>query len=175
MCSSDLTPRISIQEATQNRINTYLGELEGVFDDIFKNPKQTFSLLEDLKKNQLPQTVGTNIETWTKAKLRELISAYEGKDKDLAEGYSNIKKKDLMTVIKKLASFVEDAEKYSSFKKANRKPREKKAKPPTQQIKSLKYKAKDEDLKIESVAPTSIVGAQQVWLDRKSTRLNSSH
>ena len=38
------TPRISIQEATQNRINTYLGELEGVFDDIFKNPKQTFSL-----------------------------------------------------------------------------------------------------------------------------------
>ena len=164
------TPRISIQEATQNRINTYLGELEGVFDDIFKNPKQTFSLLEDLKKNQLPQTVGTNIETWTKAKLRELISAYEGKDKDLAEGYSNIKKKDLMTVIKKLASFVEDAEKYSSFKKANRKPREKKAKPPTQQIKSLKYKAKDEDLKIESVAPTSIVGAQQVWLFNTKTR-----
>ena len=164
------TPKISIQEATQNKINTYLGELEGVFDEMFKNPKHVFSLLEDLKKNQMPVHVSQNIEVWTKRKLRELLFAYEGKDKDLVEGYSNIKKKDLLSFIKKLATFVEDAEKYSSYKKANRKPRERKVKPPTQQVKLLKYKAKDDDLKVTSVTPASIVGAQQVWLFNTKTR-----
>jgi hypothetical protein len=157
-------PKVSIQEATQNRIRSYLGELEGVIDDLAKNPKADFSLLDDLKKNQLPQTVGPDISVWTKAKLAELIAAYEGKDKDLAEGYSNFRKKDLLAFIKKLASFIEDADKYSAFKKANRKPREKKVKPAGMQVKSLKYKVKDDELKISSVSPSEVVGAQQVWV-----------
>jgi hypothetical protein len=162
--------RVSIQEATQNRISSYLGELEGVFDEIAKNPKQEFSLLADLKKNQLPQAAASDVGDWTKSKVRELVAAYEGKDKDLAEGYSNFNKRDLMAVIKRLASFLEDAEKYSAFKKANRKPREKKVKPPTQQVKTLKYKPRDEDLQITSIPPTNIVGAQQVWLFNTKTR-----
>ena len=163
-------PRVSIQEATQNRISSYLGELEGVVDEIAKNPKSTFSLLDDLKKNQLPQTVGADIDRWAKGKITELIAAYEGKDKDLAEAYSNFKKKDLLAFIKKLATFIEDAEKYSAFKKANRKPREKKVKPAGQQVKALKYKVKDEDLKISSVSASDIVGAQQVWVFNTKTR-----
>lgn len=163
-------PKVNIQEATQNRIKNYLGELEGVLDEIAKNPKSDFSLLEDLKKNQMPQTVGPDIETWTKSKISELIAAYEGKDKDLAEGYSNFRKKDLLAFIKKLATFIEDAEKYSAFKKANRKPREKKVKPAGVQIKALKYKARDSELNISSVSPTEIVGAQQVWVFNTKTR-----
>lgn len=164
------TPKISIQEATQNRISTYLGELEGVVDDLAKNPKVGFSLLDDLKKNQLPQTAGSEITEWAKSKVIELIDAYECKDKDLAEGYSNFKKKDLFLLIKKLSSFIEDAEKYSAFKKANRKPREKKIKPASQQVKALKYKLKDDDLKISSVGASEIVGAQQVWVFNTKTR-----
>jgi len=163
-------PKVSVQEATQNRIRTYIGELEGVVDEIAKNPKSDFSLLDDLKKNQLPQTVGNDINTWMRAKVTELIAAYEGKDKDLAEGYSNFRKKDLLTIIKKLATFIEDAEKYSAFKKANRKPREKKVKPAGVQVKGLKYKTRDDELKISSVSPTEVVGAQQVWVFNTKTR-----
>lgn len=165
-----VAPKVNIQEATQNRIRTYLGELEGVLDELAKNPKSDFSLLEDLKKNQLPQTVGPDIEIWTKSKISELINAYEGKDKDLAEGYSNFRKKDLLAFIKKLATFIEDAEKYCAFKKANRKPREKKIKPAGVQVKALKYKSKDDELKISSVNPTEVVGAQQVWVFNTKTR-----
>lgn len=164
------TPKVSVQEATQNRIRNYIGELEGVLDEIAKNPKMDFSLLEDLKRNQLPQTVGHDIDAWMKAKVSELIAAYEGKDKDLAEGYSNFKKKDLLTLIKKLATFIEDAEKYCAFKKANRKPRERKARPAGVQIKALKYKPRDDELKISSVSPTEVVGAQQVWVFNTKTR-----
>ena len=163
-------PRISIQESTQNKIKEYLGELEGVFDTLAKDPRINFSLLDDLKKHQLPQSAGPEIQTWSKSKLRELIDAYEGKDKDLAEGYSNFKKKDLMLFIKKLGSFIEEAEKYSSFKKANRKPRQKKVKPAGQQVKDIKYKVKDEELKISSVLPSEMVGSSQVWVFNAKTR-----
>jgi hypothetical protein len=164
------TPRVSIQEATQNKINSYLGELEGVYDDLFKNPTQPFSLIEDLKKNQMPQTVGMTIEVWAKAKLRELISAYEGKDKDLVEGYAHVKRKNLLAFIKKIGTFIEDAEKYSSFKKANRKPRAKKVKPAGVQVKDIKFKFRDDELQITSTPPTNIIGAQQVWVYNTKTR-----
>lgn len=164
------TSKVSVQEATQNRIRSYIGELEGVVDEIAKNPKREFSLIDDLKKNQLPQTVGTDISEWTKAKIAEMIDAYEGKDKDLIEGYSNFRKKDLLSFIKKLASFIEDAEKYSAFKKANRKPRERKIKPASVQVKALKYKTRDDELKISSVSPAEVVGSQQVWVFNSKTR-----
>lgn len=163
-------PKISIQEAMQNRITSYLGELEGIYDDLAKDPKVQFSLLDDLKKNQLPQVVGEEIETWSKKKLNELIIAYEGKDKDIAEGYSNFKRKNLLAFIKKLATFIEDAEKYSAFKRANRKPRQKKIKPPSVQVRGLKYKQRDDDLKVESITPSEIVGAMQLWVFNVKTR-----
>lgn len=163
-------PRVSVQEATLNRIQEYIGELEGVYDLLAKDPKNNFSLLDDLKKNQLPQTASTEIQTWAKDKVKELVDVYEGNDKDLVEGYSNFKKKDLMALIKKLGTFIEDAEKYSAFKKANRKPRQKKIKPAGQQVKAIKYKTKDEDLKISSVSPAEMVGSSQVWVFNTKTR-----
>lgn len=163
-------PRVSIQEATQNKIRDYIGDLEGVYDTLAGDPRINFSLLDDLKKNQLPQTAGPEVQEWAKRKVRELIEAYEGKDKDLVEGYSNFKKKDLLVFIKKLGTFIEDAEKYSAFKKANRKPRERKVKPASQQVKAIKHKVKDDELKISSVSPAEMVGASQVWLFNAKTR-----
>lgn len=163
-------PKVNIQEATQNRIAAYIGELEGVIDDLVKDPKTPFSLLDDMKKNEMPQASSDEIREWVKSKLREPIEVLEGKDKDLIEGYSNFKKKDLVAFAKRLASFLEEAEKYSAFKKANRKPRAKKVKSPTLQVKDLKYKSQDDQLKITSVSPTEIVGAMQVWVFNTKTR-----
>lgn len=163
-------PKVNIQEATQNRIAAYIGELEGVIDDLVKDPKTPFSLLDDMKKNEMPQASSDEIREWVKSKLREPIEVLEGKDKDLIEGYSNFKKKDLIAFAKRLASFLEEAEKYSAFKKANRKPRAKKVKSPTLQVKDLKYKSQDDQLKITSVSPTEIVGAMQVWVFNTKTR-----
>ena len=165
-----VAPRVNIQEATQNRIASYIGELEGVIDDLAKDPKTPFSLLDDMKKNEMPQASSEEIRAWVKSKLREPIEVLEGKDKDLVEGYSNFKRKDLAAFAKRLAGFLEEAEKYSAFKKANRKPRAKKVKPPTQQVKDLKYKSQDDQLKINSVSPTEIVGAMQVWVFNTKTR-----
>ena len=63
-----------------------------------------------------------------------------------------------------LNSFVTDVERYTEFKKANRKPRATKVKPAGVQVAKIKYKIEDTDLGLKSVRPSEIVGASQVWV-----------
>lgn len=162
--------KVSVQEATQNKINEYLGELEGVLDQVLQTKEVSYQLLADLKAREMPQQTAISIVEWAKGKLKEFIPVIEGKDPDLVEGYSNYDKKTLKLVVKMFTSFIEDAEKYGDFKKANRKPRQKKAKPAAAQVKSLKYKIRDNDLGIASVPVTEIIGAMQVWAYNTKTR-----
>ena len=163
-------PRVSIQESIQNKVTSYLGELDAVVDSLVTGEVSEFNLLADLKARHLPQQCGPAIEEWTKGQLREFIEVYQTKDAQVKEGYSNIDRKVLKNLIKVLGSFIEAVEKYYYFKKANRKPREKKARPPSVQVKGLKYKNKDDELGIESVSATEIVGAMQVWCFNTKTR-----
>jgi hypothetical protein len=61
------------------------------------------------------------------------------------------------------------------FKKANRKPRAAKEKSPTQQVKGIKYKIEDTELKIRSLPPTEMIGAFQVWLYNSKTKKLSKY
>ena len=162
-------PKPSIQDAMKEKISEYLGELEGSLDKII-NDKEDFSLYKNMQANQIPKPYVNDIKEWSKKKLREFISVYEGKDSQLVEGYSNITKRELKNIVKLLGTFIEDCDKYSEFKKANRKPRVVKAKPASVQVKNLKYKKEDTDLAITSVDPAEIIGAQQVWVFNSKTR-----
>ena len=162
-------PKPSIQDAMKEKISEYLGELEGSFDSVVTN-KEDFSLYKNMQANQIPKPYVNDIKEWSKNKLREYITVYEGKDSQLVEGYSNITKRELKSIVKMLAQFIEDCDKYSEFKKANRKPRIVKAKPASVQVKNLKYKKEDTELGITSVDPAEIIGAQQVWVFNSKTR-----
>ena len=161
--------RPSIQDAMKEKISEYLGELEGSFDSVV-NDKEDFSLYKNMQANQIPKQYVNDIQEWSKNKLREYIEVYEAKDSQLVEGYSNITKRELKIIVKMLAQFIEDCDKYSEFKKANRKPRAVKAKPASVQVKNLKYKKEDTDLGLTSVDPAEVIGAQQVWVFNTKTR-----
>ena len=94
----------------------------------------------------------------------------DNNDSQLVEGYSNFNKRKLKAIVKMFEQFVEDCNLYGQFKKANRKPRPVREKPAAQQVKSIKYKAKDEELGLESERPIDIVGANQVWVFNTKTR-----
>jgi hypothetical protein len=162
---AQLTQRASIQEATSNKINEYLGDLEVIIDELYKGKIKTFDLLSDLKARQLPKQCNTQIEAWVKEKISEFVNVYETKD----EAYT-IERKTLVALIKALGTFMPAVQAYCDFKKANRKPRKRKVKPAAVQIKNLKYKKSDDELKINSVTVTTIVGAMQVWVYNTKTR-----
>ena len=159
----DKAPKVSIQEAMNEKISELLGELEGQLDGYLFEGKD-FNLYNYLKGNQVPQPYVKAVIAWLENKLPELNEALEKTDEQLTEGYSNFTPSKLKKYIATLEAGIEDAQKYSSYKKANRKPTVRKAKPPSVQVAKLKYKKEDTEYNIKSVPVTQIIGAQQVWV-----------
>jgi len=153
----------TIQDYMKEKVKEYMGELEGVLDDFIKEGKP-FSLYNDLKTKNIPKQFGNDIIEWADKKTVEFAQAYESTDGDLKEGYSNLGKRKLSQLIKLVNEFVEDVNRYSEFKKANRKIRAKKVKPASQQVAKMKYKKEDTEARVTSVHPSEMVGASQVWV-----------
>jgi|688.fasta_scaffold15795_17 hypothetical protein len=164
-----IVPSINIQEATKLKAKEYIGDLEGSIDEYIFDDKD-FSLYADLKGKQIPAPYVPDVKVWAESKLSEYSSVADGEDSQLIEGYSNINKRKLKNIVKLFETFIEDCDKYGQFKKANRKVQAVREKPPAIQVKSVKYKMKDEELKLESERPIDIIGAAQVWLFNTKTR-----
>jgi len=161
--------RPSIQDAIKDKASEYIGELEGFVDE-FCTADKDFNLYTHLKGNQIPAPYTTFVKTWAVKKLDQWNEVADSKDSQIVEGYSNFPKRKITKIVKLFESFVEDCNKYGQFKKANRKVRATREKPAVAQIKSLKYKLKDDELGLTSAKAFDLVGAEQVWLFNTKTR-----
>jgi hypothetical protein len=157
------TPRLSVQDYMQDKIAEVIGELEGQVDEFLKDGKE-FDLYNYMQANSIPKPYCKDIDAWARKRGMEFTEVYKTTDKDVKEGYSNISRRQQANLVKLFGSFIVDLEKYSQFKKANRKPRITKAKPPAVQVARIKFKKEDTELGIKSVNPSEMVGASQVWV-----------
>jgi hypothetical protein len=157
------TPRLSVQDYMQDKIAEVIGELEGQVDEFLKDGKE-FDLYNYMQANSIPKPYCKDIDAWARKRGMEYTEVYKTTDKDVKEGYSNISRRQQANLVKLFGSFIVDLEKYSQFKKANRKPRVAKAKPPVMQVARIKFKKEDTELGIKSVNPSEMVGASQVWV-----------
>lgn len=164
----ETVPKPSVQEYMLEKVSEYLGELEGVLDDFNHYKKDNdlfkFDLYKDLQARSIPKPYCTHIETWIRRKAQEFITVYESTDPEIKEAYSNFTKPQLTRLIKLFSQWIEDVERYGEYKKANRKPRVKKQKPPGVQVAKLKYLREFTELNLKSVNPSEIVGSSQVWV-----------
>lgn len=149
----------SVRDNMEEKVREYLGNLEGVLDDM-----QEFDLYKDLSGKQIPAPYVPFIHAFVLRKASEFINVYETDDKIVREGYSNIGKRKLTYILKTLNSWKDDLERYGQFKKANRKPRAKKTKSPIEQVKNIKYCKEFPELNLKSVNPVELIGCSQAWL-----------
>jgi hypothetical protein len=161
--------RPSIQESIKDNAKEYIAELEGKLDEYLVT-NVPIILYNDLKANQTPQPYIPYIRDWATGKMLQMLDVMNSDDPQLLEGYSYLGKRQLKAYVKMLETFVEDCNKYQQFKKANRKPRVIKEKPAGIQVKAVQYQLKDEELGLQSVAPSNLVGATQAWLFNTKTR-----
>ena len=159
----DKAPRPSVQDYMQDKIAEVIGELEGQVDEFLKDGKE-FDLYNYMQANSIPKPYCKDIDAWARKRGMEFTEVYKTADKDVKEGYSNISRRQQANLVKLFGSFIVDLEKYSQFKKANRKPRVTKVKPPVMQVARIKFKKEDTELGIKSVNPSEMVGASQVWV-----------
>ena len=166
---------ISIQDRIRAIAQKHMMILEEMVDSWYfdNTTKIEFSLYNYVQKEQLNPYVCNQILAMIKRSyLDEFEEMLEGNDECLNEGYAYLSKQRKKQIHQGLTNLIEDLERYIGNVKTSkpRKPKKKKPVSITKQINSLKYQKEFNSLKIKSIDPQMIVGAQQLWVF--NTKLN---
>lgn len=167
-------PIISIQDRVRDSAMSMTDELENALESFLTNPEafepKAFKVLNLLKAVQAKAAHARVIKDFYGTMLAELEELATTDDEQLKEGYSHHSRKNL----RKLTDFLKEIEAACGMlaqeAKVNRAPRAKKSVPKEKLVAKLKYKKTDEPLKLVSVSPTDILGAQELWVFNTKTR-----
>lgn len=127
--------------------------------------------LEHLTKYNIPANRIKEVSARIQKHHDELAEVMKGDDSDLTEGYSNFTKREIKKMMTWLETTIEQTHSYGTHKVASRKPRSKKPISPQKAVSKLRYMQKDTDLKLESIDPTNILKAEDLWVYHTKKRL----
>lgn len=164
------TPVVTIQDRLAEKVSEIAGELEGAIDDYilseFSKQPSPFGIMHDKVKGMHATRL---IEIFRKRRA-EFDGVLNTDDPLLKEGYSNFNK----TELKKLVAFcdliITDAMKLGEASKLTRKPRKRKAKSADQLVAKVQFCESNDEFKLKSELPKTIIGATQLWVFNIKTR-----
>ena len=162
--------RPTIQDRLAERTSEIIGELEGIFDDVATGVKNPTKLYDYLVANNVVQSQLGKYEDVYKTRKAELELAISRKDDQVREGYSHLKAVDFKRIIAWIDDLLAAVEQYRGVKKATKKARVKKAPSREKVVARLKYAKDNAGLKIVSINPADIIGAQALWVYNVKTR-----
>jgi len=160
----------TIQDRMNEKTADTIGELEGHYDEFITNPKYQFKPYDFFVANNVPQSQLSKYEEVYQKRFDELKGAYEKVDEQLVEGYSHMKAAEFKRVFAFLDQILNDIVQYRGVKKATKKVRAPKSVSKEKQVSKLKYAKEDKTLRIVSVNPADIIGAQELWVYNAKTR-----
>jgi hypothetical protein len=140
-----------------------IADIEGHLDNFYRNGTM-FKPVDWLSAQDVKPMIAQKIADYYKPLYAEIFDALNGKNDQLREAYSSWKKPKLKAYMEFVRSIISAAETRTTIVKATRKPRKKKEKPASALVSKLKYKVKDETLKLDSVDPKQIIGCNQLWI-----------
>jgi len=147
-----------------------IGELEGHYDEFVTNKKYIFKPYDFLVTNNVPQSQLSKYEELFQKRFDELKGAYEKADEQLTEGYSHMKAADFKRVFTFIDQILNDIIQYRGLKKATKKVRAPKSVSKEKVVSKLKYAKEDKVLRLVSIPPADIIGAQELWVYNSKTR-----
>lgn len=160
----------TIQDRMNEKTADTIGELEGHYDEFIKNPKYDFSAYSYLVANNVPQSQLSKYETVYQTRFDELKLAFEKADEQLTEGYSHYKTADFKRMFAVIDRLLNDIVQYRGVKKATKKVRAPKSVSKEKVVGKLKYAKEDKVLRLISINPADIIGAQELWVYNTKTR-----
>jgi len=154
-------PVVTIQDRMAEAASSHIAEFNAMIDDFITSDEQP-NFSGYLEANNVSAPVAKLIPAAFVNFWNELQDLIEGTDKQLVEGYSNIKK----VKIKKICKLIEEIEGACAQRavaaKSARKPRARKEKPPSVLAAKVKFMKQFDELSIVSERPEKIVGAKEV-------------
>ena len=123
-----------------------------------------------LKAENCPQALIKKIAGFFEPHRQELIEARSGEDEQLKEAYSHYKAADYKRFEDFYSRLFADLESYEQVKRATKKAKVRKAPSKEKQVAKLKYLKEDAKMKLASINPVDILGAQQLWIYNTKNR-----
>jgi len=160
----------TIQDRLNEKTSETIGELEGHYDEFVRNSKYTFKPYDYLVANNVPQSQLTKYEAVYQSRFDELRAAFEKQDEQLVEGYSQYKTADFKRIFAFIDQILNDIIQYRGLKKATKKIRAPKSVSKEKVVSKLKYAREDKVLRLVSIPPADIIGAQELWVYNVKTR-----
>jgi uncharacterized protein (DUF433 family) len=164
----------SIQERVRETSMLMTEEIETAIEAFQTDPEtfdpKAFKVLNLLKAKQAKAAHTRIIKGFYQRNLEELIEASTTKDEQLKEAYSHLSKAQLKKIIAFYQEVISACDMLGQEAKVNRKPRAKKPTDKAKVVSKLNYKKTDEPLKLVSINPEDIIGAQELWIYNSKTR-----
>ena len=161
-------PVLTVQDRMRMQAEELCAEFDGWIDELSTGAVKTVPKYMDpgskMKAAGFKAGQARYVKSFYKPELKMVKEVLKGKDADLKEGYSNIKKSSLIRMEKLLDKIITEARVIEQVTKAQRKTRKRRAPSVEKQIGKLKYCESHPEYGVASVNPAGIVGAQEVWV-----------
>lgn len=159
-------PAISIQDRIKEKASNIIADIEDEVDKFYLNnyEKTKFSAYDILKSRDAKTAQAEMITSYYRNVLSELQEAVDKTDKQVVEAYSRLSKKQLTAYRDFIKAIVDDCNRYFGNRVSVRKPRKKKEKSAVQLVSKFQYKKEDNELKLMSIDPINVIGAQSIWI-----------
>jgi hypothetical protein len=169
--ATDKTNVVSIQERVQAKTDEIIGEMQGLIDEFgVRGDSRKLNAYQWMVDNEVKPIHANRIAEFFREQSKEIFEAAAGKDAQLKEGYSTYTKSRLLNLLHAHSNIITDAIKLSSNASKTRKPRKKKPVSFDKMVAKVKYKIKDDALKLQSIDPVRVIGAFQLWIYNTKTR-----
>ena len=158
-------PKISIQDRLQGKVEDFISVIEGQVDDFVDSD---YKLKYDVYNHMLE--VGCKAAHARKMRpfyvdcYNELVDVYNKDDEYYVEAWSHLKPKYHKKMMDFYGTIVDDLDRIIKNSTAQRKPRKRKTLSAARLVKTLKYQQEFSDLKLVSINPEKIIGANELWV-----------
>jgi hypothetical protein len=164
----------SIQERVRETSYKMTEEIEDALEAFSADPEafdpKAFKVMNLLRGREAKAAHARIIKELYIRQYNEYLELAEGKDEQLKEGYSHLSKAQIKKITAFYQEIVSACDMLAQEAKVNRAPRAKKSQPKEKIVAKLKYAKTNEPLKLVSINPTDIVGAQELWVYNTKSR-----
>lgn len=160
----------TIQDRLNEKTSEHLGHFEGLYDEVVAGGTVDPKAYDYLVSNAVPQSQIKKFEELFMARKTELGEALGKADEQITEAYRHYKASDYKRHHAFIQSILDALDQYRNVKKATKKARVKRAPNKEKVVSKLKYMKEEKTLKLVSINPVDIIGAQELWCYNTKTR-----
>jgi hypothetical protein len=160
----------TIQDRLNEKTSEHLAYFEGLYDEVVGGAAVDPKAYDYLVTNAVPQSQIKKFEDLFMSRKTELGEALAKADEQVVEAYKHYKAADFKRHHAFIQCILDALDQYRNVKKATKKARVKRAPNKEKVASKLKFMKEEKTLKLVSINPVDIIGAQELWAYNTKTR-----